>query len=208
MWVAPKPPSLRAPFKRVPGFPGKVCISLPTFPCPAPNMARRWPARRAMRQKRLVTPPKFPFPPIPGFGGWWPGTRSQIRAPSLRCLVTLEAESDRWGRGRDTRSAARRRGTPSSAFLMNWKCYFLVKFSELALPAEGVSSVGRALSPAPSALKPACELIFGNDHYLWVMIIIGGCWSLLVGFYHYLSAHLLSLVINISWWQPYYNYKD
>ena len=68
--VAPKPPSLRAPFKRVPGFPGKVCISLPTFPCPAPNMVRRWPARRAMRQKRLVTPPKFPFPPIPGFGGW------------------------------------------------------------------------------------------------------------------------------------------
>ena len=41
---------------------------------------------------------------------------------------------------------------------MNWKCYFLVKFSELALPAEGDSSAGRALSPAPSALKPACEL--------------------------------------------------
>ena len=34
-----------------------------------------------------------------------------------------------------------------------------MKFSELALPAEGVSSAGRALSPAPSALKPACELM-------------------------------------------------
>ena len=34
-----------------------------------------------------------------------------------------------------------------------------MEFSELALPAEGASSAGRALSPAPSALKPACELI-------------------------------------------------
>ena len=44
-----------------------------------------------------------------------------------------------------------------------------MEFSELALPAEGVSvahgdsSAGRALSPAPSALKPACELITKFD---------------------------------------------
>ena len=33
-----------------------------------------------------------------------------------------------------------------------------MEFSELALPAEEASSAGRALSPAPSALSPACEL--------------------------------------------------
>ena len=38
-----------------------------------------------------------------------------------------------------------------------------MKFSELALPAEGDSLAGRALSPAPSALKPACELITKFD---------------------------------------------
>ena len=37
-----------------------------------------------------------------------------------------------------------------------------MEFSELALPAEGASSAGRALSPAPSALKPACVLSEGD----------------------------------------------
>ena len=43
-----------------------------------------------------------------------------------------------------------------------------MEFSELALPAEGASSAGRALSPAPSALSPACELriahVDAEDH--------------------------------------------
>ena len=38
-----------------------------------------------------------------------------------------------------------------------------MEFSELALPAEEASSAGRALSPAPSALSPACELGVNND---------------------------------------------
>ena len=42
-----------------------------------------------------------------------------------------------------------------------------MKFSEFALPAEGDSSAGRALSPAPSALKPACERKW-NDKSDWL----------------------------------------
>ena len=93
--VAPKPPSLRAPFKRVPGFPGKVCISLPTFPCPAPNMVRRWPVRRVNETKALGDAPQVPISSHPRFRRVVTRHQSQIRAHSLRCLVTLEAENGR-----------------------------------------------------------------------------------------------------------------
>ena len=86
--VAPKPPSLRAPFKRVPGFPGKVCISLPTFPCPAPNMARRWPARRANETKALGDAPQAPISSHPRFRRMV--TRHQI--PDQSPLLTLPCD--------------------------------------------------------------------------------------------------------------------
>ena len=123
------------------------------------NMVRRWPVRRVNETQAHGDAPQVPISPHPRSRRVVTRHQSQIRAHSLRCLVTLEAENGRWGRGRDTRSAVKRRGTPFSASVMNWKCYYLVEFSELALPAEGASSAGRALSPAPSALKPACELI-------------------------------------------------
>ena len=116
--------------------------------------------------------PQVPISPHPRSRRVVTRHQSQIRAHSLRCLVTLEAENGRWGRGRDTRSAVKRRGTPFSASVMNWKCYYLVEFSELALPAEEASSAGRALSPAPSALSPACEL----DWIWWDLLSTDFLW--------------------------------
>ena len=111
------------------------------------NMVRRWPVRRVNETQAHGDAPQVPISPHPRSRRVVTRHQSQIRAHSLRCLVTLEAENDRWGRGRDTRSAVRRRGTPFSASVMNWKCYYLVEFSELALPAEEAGKVrGHLLS--------------------------------------------------------------
>ena len=151
------------------------------------NMVRRWPVRRVNETQAHGDAPQVPISPHPRSRRVVTRHQSQIRAHSLRCLVTLEAENGRWGRGRDTRSAVKRRGTPFSASVMNWKCYYLVEFSELALPAEGASSAGRALSPAPSALKPACELNLSN-WYIWLSYII--CGSHMSGPYMALKRNL------------------
>ena len=137
VWMMLSSPQASKPPISVQGsswFPRQVNISLPIFPCPAPKTwfedgESKWDTNAWWR-------PQVPISPHPRSRRVVTRHQSQIRAHSLRCLVTLEAENGRWGRGRDTRSAVKRRGTPFSASVMNWKCYYLVEFSELALPAE------------------------------------------------------------------------
>ena len=97
--------------------------------------------------------PKFPFPPIPGPGGWWPGTVSVIRAASLRYF---DVRSRKWSmrKGTKTRFVVRREGPhpPLPWWIEN------TIFCEVLWVSAHVPSAGRPLPPAPSALKPACVL--------------------------------------------------
>ena len=70
VWMMLSSPQASKPPSSVQGsswFPRQVYISLPTFPCPAPNMVRRWPVRRVNETKALGDAPQVPISSHPRF---------------------------------------------------------------------------------------------------------------------------------------------
>ena len=92
--------------------------------------------------------PKFPFPPLPGPGGWWPGTVSVIRAASLRYF---DVRSRKWSmrKGSKTRFVARREG-PHPPLPWWTENAIFCEILWVKRPAEGASALSREIASSRS----------------------------------------------------------
>ena len=99
VWMMLSSPQASKPPSSVQGsswFPRQSLHFSPHLPMSRPkNMVRRWPVRRVNETQALGDAPQVPISSYPRFRRVLTRHQSQIRAPSLRCLVTLEAENDR-----------------------------------------------------------------------------------------------------------------
>ena len=138
--------------------------------------------------------PKFPFPPLPGPGGWWPGTVSVIRAASLRYF---DVRSRKWSmrKGTKTRFVVRREGPhPPLPWWIENTIFCEVLWVSARLRAH-VPSAGRPLPPAPSALKPACELGF---YLVWSISYHSSYAKFVFSPHHHPEAQILVLASSPS----------